>query len=360
MTLNGTIIMPGNVGELLIGFYDNTAETISGTGTISMGTSSTGESVVDNLSNSGLTIGPGITINAGARLSYFVAERSQTNVQGTVEDSTASSTFYTYGMNYSTSTPFQSLANLNGGTLTGGTWEFSNGATWRTYGVDITTNAANLSISGANTQILDSVSLFSPNNNALDGLASNTATGQLTLGGGYHFGTSGAFSNAGTVNVQSGAAFTTGTSAYTQSGGTTKVDGTLAAANISMNGGILNGDGTIIGNLTNAAVVIPGDPTGTLSIQGDYTQTAAGSLDIKIVGPGAYSSLAVSGTATVAGALNIFLTAGYNPAVGDSFTILSFGTLSGNFASENGLNLGNGVFLVASHVGNDLKLVVED
>jgi hypothetical protein len=70
---------------------------------------------------------------------YFVAERSQTNVLGTVEDNTASSTLYTYGFNFNTGTAFQSLANLNGGTLTGGTWKFSNGATWRTDGADITT-----------------------------------------------------------------------------------------------------------------------------------------------------------------------------------------------------------------------------
>jgi hypothetical protein len=168
MTLNGTIVMPGGAGFLYVGLYNNAAETISGTGTISMGTSSTYESVVDNLSNTSLTIGPGITINSAARLSYLVAERSQTSVLGTVEDNTSSSILYTYGMNFSTDTPFQSLANLSGGTLTGGTWEFSNGATWRNYGVDITTNAANLSVSGASTSIRDSV--FAQGHDALAGL----------------------------------------------------------------------------------------------------------------------------------------------------------------------------------------------
>jgi hypothetical protein len=357
MTLNGTIVMPGGEGFLGVGFYNNAAETISGTGTISMGTSSTFESVVDNLSNTSLTIGPGITINAAARISYFVAERSQTNVLGTVEDNTASSTLYTYGDNFNTNTVFQSLANLNGGTLTGGTWEFSNGATWRTYGADITTNAANLSVSGWGTQVLDSP--FGQGNNALAGLTTNTATGHFTVGAGYHLTTSGAFSNAGIVNIQSGAAFSTGTSAYTQSAGTTTVDGTLTAANVNINGGSLNGAGTIIGYLTNAAVVIPGDPTGTLSIQGNYTQTATGALDINLAGPGAYGALAVSGTATLAGTLNISLTNGYRPAVGASFTILTFGKRSGDFGTENGLNLGNGLFFVPSYLGDALTLVLE-
>jgi hypothetical protein len=312
---------------------------------------------VDNLSNSSLTIGPGITINAGAQFSYLVAERSQTNVLGTVEDNTASSTLYTYGFNSNTHTSFQSLANLNGGTLTGGTWEFSNGATWRTYGADITTNAANLSISGAGTQILDS--LFGPGLNALAGLTTNTATGHFTVGAGYHFTAPGTFSNAGTVTIQSGASFSTGTGDYTQSAGATSVDGTLTATNVWVNGGSLNGVGTIIGNLINAAIVTPGDPTGTLSIQGNYTQTATGALDINLAGPGVYGVLAVSGTATLAGMLNISLTNGYKPGVAASFTILTFGTRSGDFGTENGLNLGNGLFFVPSYLGDDLKLVLE-
>jgi hypothetical protein len=358
ITLNGTIVMPGYFGELLLGFYDNAAETISGTGTISMGTPSTSESLVDNLSNSSLTIGPGITINAGARRSYLVAERSQTNVLGTVEDNTSSSTLYTYGENFNTFTPFQSLANLNGGTLTGGTWEFSNGATWRTYGADITTNAANLSISGAGTQVLDSP-FIGEGNDALAGLTTNTATGHLTVGAGYHLTTAGAFSNAGIVTIQSGASLSTGAGGYSQSAGTTTVDGTLTAANVWINAGSLNGAGTIIGNLINAAIVTPGDPTGTLSIQGNYTQTATGALDIILAGSSAYGALAVSGTATLAGTLNVSLSNGYMPALGASFTILSFGTRLGDFGTENGLDLGNGFFFVPSYLGNALTLVLE-
>src|SRR5262249_46695491 len=56
MKLNGTIVMPGGQGFVFVGFYDSAAETISGTGTISMGTPSTYESVVDNLSTTSLTI----------------------------------------------------------------------------------------------------------------------------------------------------------------------------------------------------------------------------------------------------------------------------------------------------------------
>jgi hypothetical protein len=297
LTLKGTIVMPRGSGQLLVGFFDNAADTISGTGTISMGTSQTHQSVVVNLSNTGLTIGPGITINAGARNAYLVSEGSQINVEGTVEDTTPTSTLYTYGVDHNTGAVFQDLANLNGGTLTGGTWEFSNGATWRTDGADITTNAAKLSISGAGTRILDSI--FEQGQDALAGLTTNTAAGHLTVGAGYSFTAQGTFLNAGTLEIG-----------------------------------------------------------GTMSVQGDYTQTAGAALDIDIAGPAVYGTLTVSGTATLAGTLNVALVNGFTPAPGESFTILTFGARSGDFGTENGLVFSPSEFFVADYLGNTLTLVV--
>jgi hypothetical protein len=296
LTLNGTIVMPGFQGFLYFGNYDDAPETISGTGSIAMGSPSTYQSVLDNLSNASLTIGPGITVNAAAHLSYLVAERSQTNVQGTVQDSTASSTLYTYGMNFSTGTPFQSLANLNGGTLTGGTWAFSNGATWRTYGADITTNAANLSVSGAGTQILDSV--FDQGHNALAGLTTNAATGRLTIGAGYSLTVLGNFLNAGTLEIG-----------------------------------------------------------GAMAVQGNYTQTAGAALNTDITSPTVYGALAVGGTATLAGTLNVRLLNGYTPAPGASFAILSFGTRSGDFSAKTGLLFNPSEGFEADYLGHTLTLV---
>jgi hypothetical protein len=296
MTLNGTIVMPRS-GELLVGFFDNAADTISGTGTISMGTSQTFESLVVDLSNNSLTIGPGITINAGAQFAELISDGSQINVQGTVEDNTATSTLYTYGVNHNTNEVFQDLANLNGGTLTGGTWEFSNGATWRTDGADITANAANLSVSGAGTAIRDA--LFSQGQDALAGLTTNLATGHFTVGAGYNFTVQGSFLNAGILEIG-----------------------------------------------------------GTISIQGNYTQTAGAALDIDIAGPAVYGKLTVSGTATLAGTLNVALSNGYTPALGASFTILTFAARSGDFNAENGLIFSPSEFFVANYLGNTLTLVV--
>jgi hypothetical protein len=113
------------------------------------------------------------------------------------------------------------------------------------------------------------------------------------VGAGYDFTTPGTFCNAGTVDIQSGAGFSTGSGDYSQVAGSTTVDGTLTAANVWVNGGTVNGTGTIAGNVTNAATVTPGDAPGTLTIQGNYTQTASGALDINLAGPGGNSQLAV-------------------------------------------------------------------
>jgi hypothetical protein len=297
LTLNGTIVMPSGVGQLLVGFFDDNADTISGTGTISMGTAQTYQSVVVDLSNKSLTIGPGITIDAGAQFADLVSEGSQINVQGTVRDTTATSTLYTYGVDHNTGQMFQDLANLNGGTLTGGTWEFGNGATWRTDGADITTNAANLSISGAGTRVLDAI--FSQGQDALAGLTTNTAAGHFTVGAGYNFTTPGAFLNAGILEIG-----------------------------------------------------------GTVSIQGDYTQTAGAALDIDLAGSPTYGTLAVSGTAALAGTLNVALVNGFTPASGTSYTILTFGARSGDFSAENGLMFSPGEAFVPEYLGNTLTLVV--
>jgi hypothetical protein len=213
-----------------------------------------------------------------------------------VEDNTATSNLFTYGFNFNTHAPFQNLANLNGGTLAGGTWEFSNGATWRTDGADITTNAANLSVSGAGTRILDSVS-FGQGNNALAGLTANA--GHLTIGAGYSLTIQGSFLNAGILEI-----------------------------------------------------------AGTFSVLGNYTQTTGAALDIDLASPTMYGSLAVNGTATLAGTLNVALVNGFTPVSGQSFTILTFGARSGDFTAKYGLVFSPSESFAASYTGNTLTLVV--
>ena len=75
------------------------------------------------------------------------------------------------------------------------------------------------------------------------------------------------------------------------------------------------------------------------TIQGNYTQTAAGILLVQIGGPNQYGRLAISGNAAPAGTLELSLLGDYILDAGTSFQILIFAEYTGGFATEVGLRL---------------------
>jgi hypothetical protein len=154
---------------------------------------------------------------------------------------------------------------------------------------------------------------------------------------------SGAFSNAGTVTIGTGIHFAI-SGDYTQTAGVTNLDGaTLAASHVNVVAGLFSGLGTIVANVSNAAVIVVGGTgtAGLLSITGNYTQTSAGSLDMEIGGnsPGTqFDELAISGSATLGGTLNVSFINGFAPASG-TWRLLTFASRTGTFAQTN---IGNG------------------
>jgi len=77
------------------------------------------------------------------------------------------------------------------------------------------------------------------------------------------------------------------------------------------------------------------DNVSSLTINGNYTQTAAGSLDIELGGtsPALYSQVAVTGSASLNGTLNVALNVGFTPTFGETFDILTTtGLVLGTFA----------------------------
>ena len=107
-------------------------------------------------------------------------------------------------------------------------------------------------------------------------------------------------------------------------------------------GDSLIGSGTLAATLVSSGTVSPGDSPGNITVQGDYTQQSAGVLEIQLGGTTAgteYDQLTVTGTATMAGTLNVSMIDGFIPQVGDSFTVLPYGSRSGGF---NALNLPDG------------------
>jgi hypothetical protein len=112
-------------------------------------------------------------------------------------------------------------------------------------------------------------------------------------------------------------------------------------------------------NLTNIL-----DNSGKVDLQGgwlnvgQYTQTDGGVLTVALAGAGAgqFDQLVVTGTASVAGTLEVVYVNGFAPRPGDNFPILSFGALTGGFTTLTGLKSSNGVALTAVYNPNGLVL----
>ena len=173
----------------------------------------------------------------------------------------------------------------------------------------------------------------------------NTGTAQVTNGAILNV-TSTNATNSGVVNVQGGG--TANFSGLTQTAGLTQVDGVLNLVNapLALKGGVLDGSGTINGNVVNTnGIVSPGDSPGTLGITGNYTQGSAGTLDIEFTNS-LHDLLNVSGLATTGGLLdvNYIDTSAFTGAVGSQFAFLDYGTL----AAGSGPNFG---FTVTGHNG---------
>ncbi|TLD72462.1 autotransporter domain-containing protein [Phragmitibacter flavus] len=124
-----------------------------------------------------------------------------------------------------------------------------------------------------------------------------------------------------------------------------------------LGGGTLMGSGLIIGDVINSGTVAPGNSIGTLSIQGNYTQTRSGNLQIEAASLSNHDLLVVSGLAQLSGTLEL-QSLGYQPEFGDQIPFLQAGRITGTFDTitmpdpdiNRGrfLNLGNtGVLLIA-------------
>ncbi len=116
---------------------------------------------------------------------------------------------------------------------------------------------------------------------------------------------------------------------------------TGAGGTLLGNGGTISGGGTVGGDLSNNAAVAPGNSPGILSVDGNYTQSAGGTLEIELASNGGvagtdHDRLAVTLAASLDGALDLQLDGGYTPTIGDSFTgIVTAGALSGQFATAS-------------------------
>ncbi len=166
--------------------------------------------------------------------------------------------------------------------------------------------------------------------------------GGLSAGGGRALALAGISLDTNTVNARGGLAggdYTGGlkyapNGAVVLSGGS---GGTTVIAPGAVDGGTGNFGGNVANSGTiNPGLVTPGAAAGTLNVAGNFTQTPAGTLVIQLASPSSFDRLAVTGTATLAGTVQIDTLDGYNP-LGQSFTFLTAGGgVTGTFGTVNG------------------------
>ncbi len=136
--------------------------------------------------------------------------------------------------------------------------------------------------------------------------------------------------------------------------GNTTIDAgaTLAARSISQN--TLTVNGTAILRLDDPGS--PGSATSTVN-QLDI----AGTLGVTLAGatPGTdFTQLTVIGNANLSGTLDIALTGGFEPSIGQSFVIMTFGSRTGTFTDVTGLDAGPGKVFQVEYNASDVTLVV--
>ena len=100
-----------------------------------------------------------------------------------------------------------------------------------------------------------------------------------------------------------------------------------------------------------------------LTIDGDYFQSSTGTLMVGLRGDGDaagvdYDQLVVTGNAELAGEIQLEIEAGYTPAFGDEFEVLTAGQIDGTFDTESLPQLPGGLQLVVTYSPTSVMLSV--
>jgi len=377
LTNKGTVVIGSSSGNAAL-YVDASTVTLSGAGTVSLNNPNSyleGYSSSNTLVNQSTIQGQGYiyglnlnnqgTVNANVPGGTLSISSAPTTNMGTLKVQAGA----TLNLASTTLTNFESTG-ATAGTLSGGTYQmwsgtlsFNNGG----YTNDIVTNAATILLDGTS----GTPNFIDQNGkNALAHFATNAAAGNFTIQNGVSLtSASSDFNNAGTMNIGANSTFTVGGgNNYIQSGGLTYLQfGTsnLVAGTTTLNGGVLQGFGTVTGNLSNlGGTVHPGDGPGILTVTGSYTQDHGGALNTDIAGanPGiaGYSQLNVGGSASLDGTLNINLLPTFTPFNHEEFVILTSTGLTGVFSTVNGLQDGNVTFTVEYSPPGFLNDVVLD
>lgn len=239
---------------------------------------------------------------------------------------------------------------LYGGVISGtGSFTKAGDSVLELYGINTHTGGTNINGGGLiitdDANLGDTASVLSFDGGFLHTYDAITSQRNVTLnsGGGtidtegYDSSFSGVFSGSGGLTKEGdGRLELLGTNTYLGqtviNGGNLAVNGSLTSDVFVNHGGTLSGNGQV-GSVTNDGVVGPGNSIDTLQIAGNYSQTANGILEIEIdPGSGNTDLLEITGTATIAGTLDITGGGSAGFSVNQTYTFLTAaGGVTGTF-----------------------------
>ncbi|MDB9420887.1 hypothetical protein PN467_10220 [Microcystis aeruginosa CS-563/04] len=175
------------------------------------------------------------------------------------------------------------------------------------------------------------------------------------------------FNNTGTVEVQSGRL---NFSNYTHNNANLILKGGLLTFSnpLNINGGTIEGNGTINVAVTNSGLLNPryvsNTEFGRLTINGNYTETNNASINIQLGGNTAgvnFDQVDINGTANFDGNLNVSLLNGFTPTVGSTFDVLTYDALNSlSNLDFTGLDINSTLKFLPQWSSNKLTIKVVD
>ena len=138
---------------------------------------------------------------------------------------------------------------------------------------------------------------------------------------------------------------------------------TIASATSLVNApsAYLEGTGTVdvsLATFENNGVISPGFSIGTLTVLGDVVQSSSAFLEAEVAGAGVADLLAVTGSYEVAGTLDLRFDSGHTITSGDSFTVVTFGSLVGTAYDTVFSDLAAGYDLSLAYNVGDITVTV--
>jgi autotransporter-associated beta strand protein len=314
-TFSGATSGAGSVEKLGAGALTLTGNNLhSGGTTVTSGTLTTSGNGTFGAADGALTVNGGtLDLGAGNRTAGAVVLGG-----GTIRNGTLTGTSYTStGGNVSASLAGPGVVFTN----TSGTTSLTGNNTY-TGGTVI--NGGIVSSSLAHLPSDQTVTIATGGELVLNDPTSGTYSGNLTG--------SGVFRKQGSGTLTFALPTTT---AIELEAGSLYSNSSIGSLNIA-SGAFFGGNATVTGNVVNNGTLSPGNSPGQIIVAGNFTQLPAGTLLIEFASLTSFDQLVVTGTASLAGTLQIDVLGSYNPA-GKTFDILTAGGgVSGTFAPVTG------------------------